>query len=127
MTRTTMNAEAVHPEDEAASYLFDNWFDPIEAGLRERVRGFIETMLETELDAVLARPRYGRQPAARSDETIGVAGHRHGRRTRTLTGTAYSDEAGHRFRFEAGQSFRFHSGRRSDLKAAISRTDPGSR
>ncbi|MER9559870.1 zinc ribbon domain-containing protein [Mesorhizobium sp. M0323] len=23
---------------------------------------------------------------------------------------AYSDEAGHRFRFEAGQSFRFHSG-----------------
>ncbi|RWB99163.1 MAG: hypothetical protein EOQ57_19480, partial [Mesorhizobium sp.] len=24
---------------------------------------------------------------------------------------AYSDEAGHRFRFEAGQSFRFHSGR----------------
>ncbi|RWX60491.1 DNA mismatch endonuclease Vsr [Mesorhizobium sp. M4B.F.Ca.ET.089.01.1.1] len=41
--------------------------------------------------------------------------------------SAYSDEAGHRFRFEAGQSFRFHSGRRSDLKAAISRTDPGSR
>ncbi len=40
--------------------------------------------------------------------------------------SAYSDEAGHRFRFEAGQSFRFHSGRRSDLKAAISRTDPGS-
>lgn len=87
MTRITMNAEAVHPEDEATSYLFDNWFDPIEAGLRERVRGFIETMLETELDAVLARPRYGRQPAARSDETTGVAGHRHGRRTRTLTGT----------------------------------------
>ena len=41
-------------------------------------------------------------------------------------GPAYSDEAGHRFRFEAGQSFRFHSGRRSDLKAAICRTDPGS-
>ena len=40
--------------------------------------------------------------------------------------SAYSDEAGHRFRFEAGQSFRFHSGRRSDLKPAISRTDPGS-
>jgi len=38
----------------------------------------------------------------------------------------YSDEAGHRFGFEAGQSFPFHSGRRSDLKAAISRTDPGS-
>ncbi len=46
---------------------------------------------------------------------------------------AYSDEAGaipikYRppFRFEAGRSFRFHSGRRSDLKAAICRTDPGS-
>ncbi|RWI99738.1 MAG: hypothetical protein EOQ95_01910 [Mesorhizobium sp.] len=85
MTRTTINAEAVHPGDEATSYLFDNWFGPIEAGLRERVRGFIETMIETELDAVLARRRYGRQPAARSDETTGVAGHRHGRRTRTLT------------------------------------------
>lgn len=87
MTRTTMNAEAVHPGDEATGYVFDNWFDPIEAGLRERVRGFIETMLETELEAVLARPRYGRQPAARSDETTGIAGHRHGSRTRTLTGT----------------------------------------
>ena len=82
MKRTTMNAEAVHPADEATSYLFDNWFDPIEAGLRERVRGFIETMLETELEAVLARPRYGRQPAARGDESAGIGGHRHGRRTR---------------------------------------------
>src|SRR5215207_11218089 len=44
-------------------------------------------MLEAELDAVLARPRYGRQPATGSDETAGVAGHRHGRRTRTLTGS----------------------------------------
>ena len=40
---------------------------------------------------------------------------------------AYSDEAGHRFRFEAGQSFRFHSGHHSDLKAASFRSDPGSR
>lgn len=104
MTRTTMNAEAVHPGDEATSYLFDNWFDPIEAGLRERVRGFIETMLETELDAVLARPRYGRQPAARSDETTGVAGHRHGSRTRTLTGTFGTTEITvPRARLDAGE------------------------
>ncbi|GLS31088.1 Transposase, Mutator family [Mesorhizobium albiziae] len=104
MTRTTMNTEAVHPGDEATSYLFDNWFDPIEAGLRERVRGFIETMLETELDAVLARPRYGRQPAARSDETAGVAGHRHGRRTRTLTGSFGTTEITvPRARLEAGE------------------------
>ena len=104
MTTTTMNAEAVHPGDEATSYLFDNWFDPIEAGLRERVRGFIETMLETELDAVLARPRYGRQPAARSDETTGVAGHRHGSRTRTLTGTFGTTEITvPRARLDAGE------------------------
>ena len=104
MTRTTMNAEAVHPGDEATSYLFDNWFDPIEAGLRERVRGFIETMLEAELEAVLARPRYGRQPAARSDETTGVAGHRHGSRTRTLTGTFGTTEITvPRARLDAGE------------------------
>ena len=37
--------------------LFDgaDWFDPIEAGLRERMRGFIETMLEEELTAALGR------------------------------------------------------------------------
>ena len=29
--------------------LFDDWFDAIEDGVRGRVRGFIETMLEEEL------------------------------------------------------------------------------
>ena len=71
------------------AFLFDGWFDPIEAGLRTRVRGFIETLLEEELTAALSRPRYGR-PA---DDTAGaapgsrVAGHRHGHRTRQLTGS----------------------------------------
>jgi putative transposase len=87
MTMTTMNAEADHRGAEAAPYLFDDWFDPIEAGLRERVRGFIETMLESELEAVLARPRYGRHPVERDGEVAGAAGHRHGHRTRRLTGT----------------------------------------
>jgi putative transposase len=32
----------------------DAWFDPIEAGIRERVRGFIEELLEQELTAALA-------------------------------------------------------------------------
>jgi len=68
MTMPSMNAEADHRGAEAAPYLFDDWFDPIEAGLRERVRGFIETMLESELDAVLARPRYGRRPVERNGE-----------------------------------------------------------
>lgn len=103
MTSTTTNAAAVHPEAEATSSLFDNWFDPIEAGLRERARGFIETMIEAELEAVLARPRYGRQPAIRGADSAGIAGHRHGRRTRTLTGTFGTTEITvPRARLEAG-------------------------
>ena len=34
------------------------WFDPIEAGIRNRVRGFIEEMLEQELTAALGRNRH---------------------------------------------------------------------
>lgn len=68
--------------------LFDNWFDAVEVGVRSRVRGFIETMLEEELDEVLSRPRYGRRkPDARDNEPIALSGHRHGHRKRTLTGT----------------------------------------
>ena len=65
---------------------FDNWFDPIEIGVRERVREFIEALIRGELDAVLARPRYGR---AKNDDACpaGIVGHRHGSRTRSLTGS----------------------------------------
>src|SRR5204862_3086450 len=34
---------------ETAADLLDDWFDPIEAGLRDRVREFIQTMIESEL------------------------------------------------------------------------------
>ena len=103
MTITTMNADADHREAEATRYLFDDWFDPIESSLRERVRGFIETMLEAELEAVLARPRYGRHPVERDDEAACVAGHRHGHRTRTLTGTfGVTEIAVPRARLDAG-------------------------
>ena len=34
-----------------------NWFDPIEAGLRDRAREFLQAMLEAEFDEVLDRPR----------------------------------------------------------------------
>jgi hypothetical protein len=44
----------VQPE---TACLFEDWFDPIESGLRD----FIEEMIRSELDAVLARPRYARQ------------------------------------------------------------------
>jgi transposase-like protein len=88
MTSPTTKPDAVQPDAETAVHLFDDWFDPIEAGLRERVRGFIETMLDAELDAVLARPRYERHRVECGDDAaVGVAGHRRGHRTRTLTGT----------------------------------------
>ena len=69
--------------------LFDNWFDPVETILRGKVRGFLETMIEEELETVLARPRYGRRSEATSDSatTPTIIGHRHGRRTRKLAGT----------------------------------------
>jgi putative transposase len=63
----------------AATALFAGsaWFDPIEAGLRGRIRGFIEELVEQELTEALGRRRH---------ERGGVAGHRHGHRERRLTG-----------------------------------------
>ena len=36
------------------------WFDPIEVMVRDRVRGFIENIVEAELDDALGRSRYQR-------------------------------------------------------------------
>ena len=83
MTKDTTKAAAVA----ADIMLFDNWFDPIEDGVRARVRGFIETMLEEELDEALSRPRYGRRKASDNDGPASVVGCRHGHRKRMLTGT----------------------------------------
>ena len=84
MTKNTMKTAAVA----AGTMLFDDWFDPIEDAVRERVRGVIETIMEEELDATLSRPRYGRRKAAGSiDDAAPIVGSRHGHRTRTLTGT----------------------------------------
>jgi putative transposase len=57
----------------------DDWFDPLEAGVRQQVRGFIESILEEELAAVLGRDRYGRRGQ--------VVGYRHGHRDRQVLGT----------------------------------------
>ena len=75
--------------DVADEKLFDNWFDPVEAGLRAKVRGFIETMIEEELDTALSRPRYGRrlELTAADKAAAPIVGHRHGHRMRSLTGT----------------------------------------
>jgi putative transposase len=67
-------------EGAAPSALFagEAWFDPIESGLRGRIRELIEELVEQELASALGRARY---------ERGGTAGHRHGHRTRQLTGS----------------------------------------
>jgi hypothetical protein len=39
----------------AVPSLSEDWFDPLEAGVRQRTRGFIEQMLEEEVAAALSR------------------------------------------------------------------------
>ncbi|HQT74522.1 MAG TPA: IS256 family transposase [Acidiphilium sp.] len=62
--------------------LFDGaaWFDPIETGVWDRIRGFIEAMLEEELTTVLGRGRYRR-------DGEGAGGYRHGVRHRQILGS----------------------------------------
>src|SRR6266480_5816826 len=60
MKSDTTHSTFAQPEAETAVYLFDDWFDPIETCVRDRVREFIQAMIQGELDATLLRPRYGR-------------------------------------------------------------------
>lgn len=58
----------------------ETWFDPIEAGIRGRVRGFIQELLEQELAAALGRTRHER--------AVGEPkGYRNGTRDRQLLGS----------------------------------------
>src|SRR5213595_2202533 len=64
---------------EAASlFSAEAWFDPIEAELRERVRGFLEEMVEQESTIALGRSRYQRGAGG---------GYRNGTRSRRLLGS----------------------------------------
>src|SRR5258707_8836873 len=56
-----------------------DWFDPVEAGIGQRIGSLIENMLEEELAATLGRGRY--------DRSADTAGHRNGHRDRQLLGT----------------------------------------
>jgi hypothetical protein len=67
MKSFTRKSDSSQPAAETAVYLFDDWFDPIEAGVRDRVREFIQAMVEGELDAALMRPRYGRRSQSSGD------------------------------------------------------------
>jgi transposase-like protein len=89
MTNITTKPDSLQPEAETSVYLFDNWFDPIEAGLRDRVREFIHTMIEGELNTALSRPRYARHAKPSSEEAVavGASGHRHGHRSRSVLGS----------------------------------------
>jgi putative transposase len=83
MTKDTTTGAAVA----ADGLLFEDWFDAIEDGVRARVRGFIETLLEQELAGALSRPRYGRRERSQDVAPPPVIGVRHGHRERGLTGT----------------------------------------
>jgi transposase-like protein len=90
MTSNSTNSAALQSQAEMAIHLLDDWFDPIEVGLRDRVREFIQAMIEAELEAALSRPRYARRPKGaceNADGASGITGHRHGHRSRSLLGT----------------------------------------
>src|SRR6204780_1800822 len=69
---------------EGEQFLCDDWFDPLENGVRTRIRGFIEELLEAELDAALGRGRYERPGAGGGDSPESFAGSRHGHRKRRI-------------------------------------------
>ena len=89
MTSITTKPDSLQPQSDTV-HLFDDWFDPIESGVRDRVREFIHAMIEGELDTALSRPRYARHSKPPSGETgvaVGASGHRHGHRSRSLLGS----------------------------------------
>jgi putative transposase len=85
MTTDSTKPAIFAPEGE--HFLCDDWFDPLETGVRTRIRGFIEELLEAELDAALGRDRYKRPPMASGESSRSVVGTRHGHRERGLMGT----------------------------------------
>jgi transposase-like protein len=68
----------------------DDWFDPVETRIRDRICEFLQAMFEGELEETLARSRYARRTKPGGGDSEGpmeVSGHRHGHRSRTLLGT----------------------------------------
>jgi transposase-like protein len=67
------------PNDLPLPFPGEDWFDPLEDAVRQAIRGFIEELLEGELEQALGRGRYQRTGQA--------SGYRNGRRQRQLLGT----------------------------------------
>jgi putative transposase len=111
MTDLISKSHSVHPTGQPEARLFDNWIDPIETGVRERVRDWIEALIQSELDAALGRPRYGRKGA--HEPATCTRGYRHGRRSRALTGTFGTTEISvprARLQAEDGTTIEWRSG-----------------
>ena len=87
MSSNITKTHSLQGDGETVPQLFDDWFDPIETAVRERAREFIEELIRSELDAALARPRYERSKKAGREGKVGITGHRHGSRPRSLTGS----------------------------------------
>ena len=85
MTMDSTKPSVCSAKDE--HFLCDEWFYPLESGVRTRIRGFIEELLEAELDAALGRARYERGRVDGEGSPKGAAGSRHGHRERSLLGT----------------------------------------
>jgi len=88
MNTDSKNPSSPQSDVSPTSRLFDDWIDPIESGVRARVRDWIEALVHSELDTALQRPRYGRSTGGETEPAVApVRGYRNGSRTRTLTGT----------------------------------------
>src|ERR1700730_3907079 len=78
----TDTTKATADAAEGTLFLGDDCFDPLEAGVRTRIRSFIEELLEAELDVALGRDRYQRprlaEIGAGGRPVVGAGhGHRH--------------------------------------------------
>jgi putative transposase len=92
-----MTTDSTLTDDDTNLFLGAAWFDPIEAGIRDQIRGFIEGMVEEELATALGRGRYQRgsavsadaeeSPSEVPDAPAAATGHRHGHRRRQLLGS----------------------------------------
>ena len=88
-----MTTHSTTRADETALFLGDGWSDPLESGIRDRIRVFIEELIEEELAAALGRERYERRRrdggirGIEATDGVPLSGHRHGHRERRLTGS----------------------------------------
>jgi hypothetical protein len=84
MNTDSKNSSSPQSDVSPTCRLFDDWIDPIESGVRARVRDWIEALVHSELDTALQRPRYGRSTGGETEPAVApVRGYRNGSRTRT--------------------------------------------